>query len=121
MLRPAIEEDNGGTITAIYPDGLIAVKHRFPVGARVRTTAKAAWKRAHGTVVETSDMPRYPHWPEAGPAAHMLSHDGAGICVQFDGDDGYSSWWPAYMVEPVTQPAAQQRPEPSPLLLIADY
>jgi len=81
---------------AVIPDGLAEVRPRLPVGARVRTDRY--WKHGNGTVVETRDLPGYAKWPASGPAAWILGHSGASVCVEFDGD-GYSDWWPAAWIE----------------------
>ena len=78
-------------------DGLAHVRERLPVGARVRCLKH--WKRQHGTVTQTDVMPSYPHWPAEGPAAWMLSHNYAEVCVRFDGED-WADWWPANWIEP---------------------
>ena len=82
----------------IIPDGLAELRKRLPVGVRVRTDRY--WQRGHGTVVETCDLPSYPHWPASGPAAWMLGHDCASVCVRFDGDSE-PSWWRASWIERV--------------------
>ncbi len=96
-LLPDVEKHVSAPVVVI-PDGLADIRERLPVGTRVRTGSRAQWKRAHGTVTETCEMPGYAHWPEVGPSAWMLSHDGDSVCVRFDGDD-FSSWWRAGWIE----------------------
>lgn len=93
VLPEARKADPSPVVTA---DGLAELRERLPVGTRVR--CDRYWQRGHGTVVETSDLPNYPHWPTSGPTAWMLSHADTAVCVRFDGD-GYSSWWSAKWIE----------------------
>ena len=82
----------------IIPDGLADLRERLPAGSRVRTCRH--WQHGHGTVVESCGLPGYARWPEVRPAAWFLGHDGAEVCVRFDGDQG-ASWWPSKWIERV--------------------